>query len=457
MSPPRTVDGHPLPFPKAESTKSYWLNWNTLQYPVTKPFPASCDVLVIGAGLTGCSAAFHLAEIAGKDLDIAVLDARDVAYGASGRNGGIGRSSFGFAWKFKSEGKADFDMIRNKLAFQEENIASMAQWHKRYLSRYPAAEPILERFDSDALIAFFTPAEAEAERERQARIGTLGGKRDLPESIDAEKVKAIYGCDAAKAGGMVVKPSYAVWTAKFCHALLRFASDLSRVNVQTHTLVHIVRRVAGAGSSSDAEFEFVAHTSKGDVRCKRVIYATNGYSRALLPELLVTPVRGVCGSLIPETAPPFRASVSANHGYAYMSSRPDGRVVLGGFRDLQENNGQGWNAEDSDVDPRVASGIEGFLEKNFGTKTRVEGVWSGTQGWTASGEPVTGQVPNRPGEYVSAGFSGMGMCKCFLSGKQAALLALGRGWMAGFPDVWKMDHRLSDWSPSKRIKLGSSL
>ncbi|KAJ3342210.1 hypothetical protein HDU93_003000 [Gonapodya sp. JEL0774] len=323
------------------------------------------------------------------------------------------------------------------------------------MSRYPSAEPVLQRFGSDALVAFFTPEEAEAERERQTRIGTLNGKRQMPEWINAEEVRKIYGCATAKAGGMVVRPSYAVWTAKFCHSLLQHASDLGSVNVQTNTLVYRVDRFPG--SQPDAEPVFVVRTSKGDVRCRRVIYATNGYSRALLPELLVKPVRGVCGSLIPVKSSPFQASVSANNGYAYMSSRPCVRIVLGGFRDLQENNGQDWNDEDSEVDPRVAKGIEEFLEKNFATEVRVEKVWSGTQGWTASGEPVTGQVPKRVGEYVSAGFSGMGMCKCFLSGKQAALLSLGFGWMSGFPDVWKMENRMEDWNENAKISAKAQL
>ena len=51
--------------------------------------PARADVVVIGAGLTGASAAYHLAELAaGRPLRIVVLDQGDPAGEASGRNGG---------------------------------------------------------------------------------------------------------------------------------------------------------------------------------------------------------------------------------------------------------------------------------------------------------------------------------------------------------------------------------
>ena len=46
---------------------------------------SSCDVVVIGAGFTGLRAALHLSEAGSR---VIVLDAGDVGWGASGRNGG---------------------------------------------------------------------------------------------------------------------------------------------------------------------------------------------------------------------------------------------------------------------------------------------------------------------------------------------------------------------------------
>ncbi|HET9148671.1 MAG TPA: FAD-binding oxidoreductase, partial [Acetobacteraceae bacterium] len=46
---------------------------------------AAADVAIIGAGITGCSAALHLAE---RGYKVALLEAEGIGYGASGRNGG---------------------------------------------------------------------------------------------------------------------------------------------------------------------------------------------------------------------------------------------------------------------------------------------------------------------------------------------------------------------------------
>src|SRR4051812_15460353 len=50
--------------------------------------PAQADIVIIGAGLTGASAAYHLADAARDGLRVIVLDQGDPAGEASGRNGG---------------------------------------------------------------------------------------------------------------------------------------------------------------------------------------------------------------------------------------------------------------------------------------------------------------------------------------------------------------------------------
>ena len=48
--------------------------------------PESCDVAVIGGGFTGLSAALELAE---RGVDVRLLEAGAIGWGASGRNGGF--------------------------------------------------------------------------------------------------------------------------------------------------------------------------------------------------------------------------------------------------------------------------------------------------------------------------------------------------------------------------------
>ena len=68
----------------------YPASWYAATATETAPFPAlqgdtRADVCIVGGGYTGLSAALHLAE---AGMEVVLLDAHRVGFGASGRNGG---------------------------------------------------------------------------------------------------------------------------------------------------------------------------------------------------------------------------------------------------------------------------------------------------------------------------------------------------------------------------------
>lgn len=73
--------------------------WRTEPHPLdshgsTKDLPTECDVLIIGAGISGVSVAYHLSQPDATEAkptkapSILLLEARQVCSGATGRNGG---------------------------------------------------------------------------------------------------------------------------------------------------------------------------------------------------------------------------------------------------------------------------------------------------------------------------------------------------------------------------------
>lgn len=80
---PGLPEKYPLP--------SWWLKnaKNPLgDYQSSPKLPKETDILIIGAGYTGASTAHHLAKLVPSSCSITVIDARGVAEGATGRNGG---------------------------------------------------------------------------------------------------------------------------------------------------------------------------------------------------------------------------------------------------------------------------------------------------------------------------------------------------------------------------------
>ena len=99
---------HPHAFHFERAVDSYW---EASADPLGIATPAlkaqeSCDVAIIGAGFTGLSAAI---ELAGQGLDVRVLEAGHVGWGASGRNGGfacIGSHKLSYTEMIKTYGLA---------------------------------------------------------------------------------------------------------------------------------------------------------------------------------------------------------------------------------------------------------------------------------------------------------------------------------------------------------------
>jgi glycine/D-amino acid oxidase-like deaminating enzyme len=79
------------------------------------------------------------------------------------------------------------------------------------------------------------------------------------------------------------------------------------VNLQTHTPVVCVTRnnSAASSSSSSSSRPFLVETSRGSVRTSKVIYASNAYTSALLPEYkqAITPVKGICCHIVAKKKP----------------------------------------------------------------------------------------------------------------------------------------------------------
>lgn len=82
---------NPAEFPEPQTaSKSYWIRNYAIEEEslwADQPVPLEVDVVIIGSGISGAAAVYRLSQ-SRPELRVALLDARGICSGATGRNGG---------------------------------------------------------------------------------------------------------------------------------------------------------------------------------------------------------------------------------------------------------------------------------------------------------------------------------------------------------------------------------
>ncbi len=339
----------------------------------------SVDVAIVGAGITGCSAALRLAE-AGKR--VRVHDARGVAEGASGRNGGFALRG----------GAARYDVARE--TYGADRARAYWQW----------TEDALDRLAALAGDALRRPGSYRLAGDEEERDGILLEYEALREDgLAGEWLDDVPGGAAGKFFGAIAHPSDgSIQPARF------------------------VRRLAARAADAGAEFrEHERVEDVGALDADRVLVATDGYGHGLVPELadLIWPTRGQVIASAPLDRVLYDRPHYARQGFDYWQQLPDGRIVLGGFRDVSIMD------ELTDVEettPAIQASLESFLHELAGREVEVTHRWAGIFGLTQDMLPLVGPVPGHDGRvWVAAGYSGHGNVLGFACGELVADALLG--------------------------------
>lgn len=376
---------------------SYWLD------PLPPPRPAlegalTVDVLVVGAGLCGTSAALALARGGAR---VALLEARQVSMSASGRNAGFILQ--GTAERYsRAVGLLGRARARRIHTWSLENHRMLAEtiretgldcsYQRRgSLQLAGSVEEEHDLLESAALLVedgfkadLVAPAELPPALQRAGfRVGV-----HLPEDGEVDPAALVRGlADCAEESGATV-----------------------------HEQTPVLTLTADADGWS-------ATTPRGEVRASVAVLATNARAGELVPWLRdkVDPVRGqmlACGPV----APLFPCPVYANHGYDYWRQDPRGVVVLGGWRNLDPDGEVGH-------DEVLHAGIQERMTSFLATvgvppEAPVLHRWSGIMGFSRDGLPLVGSVPGSPTLLVGVGFTGHGFGFAHLAGRALATLAL---------------------------------
>ncbi|CAA9959597.1 hypothetical protein PTMSG1_03014 [Pyrenophora teres f. maculata] len=413
------------PFPVPNATPSYWRKdvGAIDNHRSTETLPATSDVVIIGAGYVGASVAHHLVEESGSRggavPSILTLEAREACSGATGRNGGhlkpdpISRA----ASVLKTHGRA---IAEHVASFEARQVAAIRELVER------------DRIDCDfeetrvTDVCLYKAGRDKMKADIDSIVAAdISTARGIKFSIDAEAeersgVRGALSCHTYHAARL--------WPYRLVVHLLKKAIS-NGVNLQTHTPVTSVSQQ----STSSADSYWIVDTPRGSIRAKTVVYATNGYTSALVPEMKdkIVPVRGVVARLVGGKAPKMTDSYMmriSDYEYDYMIPRPDGSIILGGAkRDFYKNLHEWFDvADDSQLTKDAQRYFDGYMQRHFygweDSGARTQEIWTGIMGYSNDGFPYVGPVCDRPGQYLCAGFNGHGMPQIFLSAKAIATM-----------------------------------
>ena len=356
------------------------------------------DVVVLGGGIAGCSAALHLAK---RGYRVALLEAQAIGYGASGRSGG--QTIFGLAAGQQSlaaqVGRGDakhlFDLSIEALDLTQSLIAEHGiDCDYRANHVHVAVKP-----------RHVTELQDWA-RELHEEYGYSSVRL-----LNREELQAHVRSDRYL-GGLMDTRSGHLHPLKFTRGLARAAEAAGAMIFENS---QALRYQDGP--------EVVVHTRQGTVRCAHLVLCGNAYIGAVAPPLSRR-ILGV-GTYIIATEPlgeeRVRALLPSNAAIAdinwildYFRSSADHRLLFGGrvsYSAVQPPHlGESMRKRMLRIFPSLAG-------------VRVEYVWGGYLDITMSRAPDFGRLA--PNVFYLQGFSGHGMTLTGLAGKLVAEAVAG--------------------------------
>lgn len=138
---------------------------------------------------------------------------------------------------------------------------------------------------------------------------------------------------------------------------------------------------------------WAVQTSRGTIRAKRVVYATNGYTGSVLPEYTnkIVPVRGIAchidspkGSNTPHLVNTYGIRFDSRNN-DYLIPRADGSIVVGGARQRFWHNRDRWfgNNRDDELVDEAVSYFDGYMQQHFrgweDSGAKVKEIWTGSK------------------------------------------------------------------------------
>jgi glycine/D-amino acid oxidase-like deaminating enzyme len=424
--------------------KNFWLETVAAPQIPARELPQIADVAVIGGGYTGLSAARTLAKGGAR---VAVLEAENVGWGASCRNGGMVLSGL---------------KLGTSTLIARYGREATKRMYAASLEAIDCVEALVreENIDCDFSRCGHLEVACKPRHFEEFRRGAEMIEREFghrlriveKENLLQEIGSAIYH------GGMVDEVSAGVNPAKY-------VAGLACAAAKAGAAIHEKTRVLGLERDSrQGEKGWSVKTSRGQLNARDVLIATSGYTSEITPSLhkKIIPIGSfiIVTEALPETlarelSPRNRVIYDSKNFLYYYRLTPDRRMLFGGraaFFPESENT------------VRESARIlrEGMISVYPQLRqAEVEYVWGGTLDFAFDIMPHAGKIE---GMFYSVGYAGHGVAMATLLGQKIAQSILtgrdenpfveipfpgaplgmynGKPWFLPFAGMW---YKFLDW------------
>lgn len=359
------------------------------------------DVCIVGGGFSGLNTAIELAE---RGMSVALLEARTIGWGASGRNGGqlirgVGHDVEQFepllghagVRQLKRMGLEAVDIVRQRV--EKYNLACDLTWGYCDLANKPA------QFEAFA-----------------AEIAELRGLgyRHAMELITAQQLPGVVG-SARYHGGLVDMGSGHLHPLNLA---------LGEAAVARRLGAHVFER--SAVTRIDYGSEISVHTAHGSVRAETLVLACNAYLGDLNPELggkvlpagsYIIATEALPEALARELLPRNMAACDQRVTVDYFRLSADRRLLFGGA------------CHYSGRDPQdIAAYMRPKMLKVFPqlSGVHIDYQWGGMIGIGANRLPQIGRLASHRNVYYAQAYAGHGLNATHLAGRLLAEAITGK-------------------------------
>lgn len=361
-----------------------------------------CDVAIIGAGITGLSAAI---ELESRGISAIILEADYAGSKASGRNAGylirgaaenyalasrqLGRETARFLWDWTQQNLQGLKAlgIESTAGYAQSPSCIVALGEPEHSELIESQQMLVEDGFAASLIE---PSAAPSDplwRSGKPTMGLMNPNDALCSPIELVELLGT---------ALATTPIYE--NAE----VFRIEDDGNRIALRTRSV---------------------------DVIASRVMICTNAYAPGLIESLegIVTPNRGQMLAIKPRKRSDSKLEFAyyINHGSEYVRSAPGDQIIFGGARTYHADH-EATAADE--ISTEVQSRLESFVRDLITSEYDITARWSGIMGFSPDGMPIIAQVPihtlDNKNIWFCGGLTGHGMSMGYQTARHAISVML---------------------------------